>query len=301
MSSDPSTNPPAGAEDGLRRAFASHGRHWRRFDYVYPVISRRSGGLSIGVNLNPDAACNFDCIYCCVNRSKPPQRRDVDLAQLEAELDQMIRYAREGELWTEEPFASVPAAYRVIRDIAFSGDGEPTAFPGFETACRIAVDARRRHRLDEAAIIVITNATLLHQPHVQRALALLDEHGGEVWGKLDAGTEAYYRRVDRSAVPFQRVLDNLLACGRARPLTIQVMLAAIEGEPMPDEEFDALIGRIERLKRGGAAIRTVQLYTVARQPAESYVTALSDAEMDRRGRKMAERLSDVDVQVYHGV
>ncbi len=32
---------------------------------VYPVVSRRSGGLSLGVNLFPEAKlCSFDCPYC---------------------------------------------------------------------------------------------------------------------------------------------------------------------------------------------------------------------------------------------
>ena len=60
-------------------------RAWRTFDYCYPVISRRSKGVSLGVNLNPNKVCNFDCVYCEVDRITPPRRADVDLDQLEAE------------------------------------------------------------------------------------------------------------------------------------------------------------------------------------------------------------------------
>ena len=41
-----------------------HDRGSAGLTYVYPVISRRSGGLSIGINLNPNNACNWRCIYC---------------------------------------------------------------------------------------------------------------------------------------------------------------------------------------------------------------------------------------------
>ncbi len=51
--------------------FTQHSRSWQSNRYVYPVISRRSKGLSIGVNLNPDKVCNFDCVYCCVDRTHP--------------------------------------------------------------------------------------------------------------------------------------------------------------------------------------------------------------------------------------
>ena len=52
-------------------ALTLHSDHARLFEhnrFVYPVLSRRSGGISIGVNLNPDKICNFDCIYCQVDR-----------------------------------------------------------------------------------------------------------------------------------------------------------------------------------------------------------------------------------------
>ena len=32
--------------------------------FVYAVISSRAHGLSLGVNLNPDKLCNYDCLYC---------------------------------------------------------------------------------------------------------------------------------------------------------------------------------------------------------------------------------------------
>ena len=50
-------------------AVQDHTRHFTDFTFVYPVISRRSKGLSIGANLNPDKGCNFDCIYCEVARN----------------------------------------------------------------------------------------------------------------------------------------------------------------------------------------------------------------------------------------
>ena len=54
-----------------------HTQHERRFEanrFVYPVLSRRSKGLSLGVNLNPDKVCNFDCIYCQVDRTTTSER-----------------------------------------------------------------------------------------------------------------------------------------------------------------------------------------------------------------------------------
>src|SRR5437588_4879787 len=96
-----------------RRAFTMHGRVWQNNRYVYPVVSRRSKGISIGVNLNPDKVCNFDCIYCCVDRSVPMPpwaTRDVNLDILRAELTHMLDLARSGALYQFDPFDKIPAA-----------------------------------------------------------------------------------------------------------------------------------------------------------------------------------------------
>ncbi len=66
-----------------------HTRHDRTFDayrFVYPVLSRRSRGMSVGVNLNPDKVCNFDCIYCQVDRTSQSETRFVEMDSLLVEL-----------------------------------------------------------------------------------------------------------------------------------------------------------------------------------------------------------------------
>ena len=62
------------------KAHEDHRREWREFDYAYPVLSRRSKGISLGVNLNPDKICNFDCVYCEVDRNTPGKRSDISIS-----------------------------------------------------------------------------------------------------------------------------------------------------------------------------------------------------------------------------
>src|SRR5438067_12157044 len=99
--------------------------------YVYAVVSRRSKGVSIGLNLNPDKVCNFDCVYCQVDRRTPPVVRDVDVPRLLDELEDMLDLVTTGGLFEMERFRQTPAALRRLNDIAFSGDGEPTTCPEF--------------------------------------------------------------------------------------------------------------------------------------------------------------------------
>ncbi len=261
--------------------YAQHSRRWQDNRYVYPVISRRSRGLSIGVNLNPDGACNFDCAYCCVDRSALGERKaakDVDLELLRIELDHALQVATDGTLFSQPPFNATPIELQRLNDIAFSGDGEPTSFPRFAEACALAVDLLAWHQLP-AKVVTITNATLLHQERVQAALDSLGERC-EVWAKLDAGSEPYYQLIDRSDVPFSRILANLLAAGRRRPIVIQSLFARLHGEAPPSAEIAAWLGRLTDLRSGGAVLERVQVYTTARSTTETWVTPLTHGEVD---------------------
>lgn len=287
-----------GHSSGGTHAFTDHSRQWESFTYVYPVVSRRSRGLSVGVNLNPDTICNFDCVYCQVEKIENPRPTPVDLRALRPELDAMLSAASSGEIWAHPRFAGVKPALRRINDIAFSGDGEPTSATCFAEAVELVAGLKRSHGLQDTKIVLITNATLLDRPKVESALRVLDDNQGEVWAKLDAGTQAYYKQIDRSAVPLQTIQDNILACGRRRAIVIQSMFLKLHGNTMPDDEFDAYLDRLAELTDAGCRIKHVQLYTVARKPLESYVTALNDTELSRLADRLKHRLPGLDVHCY---
>ncbi len=262
--------------------FASHSRLWREHRYVYPVISRRSRGLSVGVNLNPDKICNFGCIYCQVDRSDEGQRpQPLDMAVVRQELEVILSLALSGEIWQDPMFADTPEAFRVLSDIAFSGDAEPTSSPNFEDVVKAAIEVKTQLNLPQVKLVLITNATLLQRPAVVRSLIAMDDHQGEIWAKLDAGTEAYFQMIDHTKVPFKRVLENIQIAGSSRPLAIQSMIAQVAGKPMPLVEQQAYVGRLDDLMALGCQIKQVQLYTVARPPAQSNVQPVTKAFLEQ--------------------
>ena len=257
-----------------------HSRHFSDFTFVYPVISRRSRGLSIGINVNPDKVCNFDCIYCEVDRRIPGAVTRVDLNQLRDELKAIIAFAHDGGLAKEPKFDEVPWLTRDVRDIAFSGDGEPTMIANFDEVVRVVADVKREAGLAGTKIVLITDAAGLDKASVKRGLAIMDAENGEVWGKLDAGTEAYYQLVNRSSVRFERILANLLETARARPILIQTLFLKVHGEPMPAAELEAYCDRLNAITVGGGRICSVQAYTIARPTPEAFATRLDKAELE---------------------
>jgi wyosine [tRNA(Phe)-imidazoG37] synthetase (radical SAM superfamily) len=261
-------------------AVRDHARTYQDFTYVYPVISRRSRGLSIGVNLNPDKVCNFDCVYCEVDRKTPGKARDVDLVQVRDELLWLIDHAQSGRLAQEPKFADAPPEVsRIVRDIAFSGDGEPTLVHNFDACVQVVVEILRERGLDQTKIVLISDAAGLDKASVKRGLELMDTHRGEIWAKLDAGTEPYFRRVNRSAVRFDRILANLLETSRARPIVVQSLFLRTHGEVMPAAELREYCNRLKEIVTSGGRISEVHAYTIARPVPEPWATRLEPAEL----------------------
>lgn len=272
--------PDADAQSQTTPLFTSHPRLFETNRFVYPVVSRRSHGVSLGVNLNPDKVCNFDCIYCQVDRVSAAETKFVDLQQLLDELDHALTMVTSGELFSHPPFTGTPPALRRLNDIAFSGDGEPTTYKNFDEIIERCAAIKRKHDLDAVKMVLITNASMFHRPAVERGLALLDQNNGEVWAKLEAGTEQYYKLVERTTIPFRQVLDNIAAAARVRPLVIQSLFMRIHGAPPTPAELDAFCDRLNEITAAGGKLKLVQVYTVARKPAESFVQPLTNAEVD---------------------
>ncbi|MCA9259690.1 MAG: radical SAM protein [Planctomycetales bacterium] len=260
-----------------------HTRHPRSYQsnrFVYPVLSRRSAGISLGINLNPDKVCNFDCVYCQVNRREQAETQFVETDALLSELTSLLEMASSGEIFQHPPFDQTPAQWRRLNDVAFSGDGEPTTFRNFDEVIERCAEVKRQRGLDDVKMVLITNASMFHRPHVERGLAILDANQGEIWAKLDAGTQEYFEQVDRTPIPFRQILENIAVAARRRPLVIQSLFMRLHGQLPTDAELEAYCDRLNAIQASGGALSLVQVYTIARQPAESFASPLSDAEID---------------------
>ena len=280
-----------------------HTQHPRQFEknrFVYPVLSRRSAGISVGVNLNPDKVCNFDCIYCQVDRTSQSETKFVETDQLVAELRATLEFCKSGEIFATEKFRATPLPLRRLNDIAFSGDGEPTTYKNFDEIIAACAAVKSDLQLPAVKMALITNASMFHRPHVQRGLEILDQNNGEIWAKLEAGTAEYFQLIDRTSIPFQRILDNITAAAQIRPLVIQALFMRVRGAAPDAAELHAFCDRLNEITTAGGRFQLIQVYTVARPPAESFVTALADAELDAIVDLVKIR-TGLAAQAYYGI
>ena len=288
--------------EDLKDVIAPHTDHPRVFQvnkFVYPVLSRRSRGISVGINLNPDKICNFDCIYCQVDRRSAAVTKFVETDRLTRELEATLDLVESGELYEDPAFKDVPPPLRRLNDLAFSGDGEPTTFKNIDEVVADVAEIKRRRGLDTVKMVLITNASMFHRESVQRALTIFDRNQGEIWAKLDAGTEPYYRRIDRTPIPFHRILTNIGEAAKLRPLVIQSLFMKVEGQGPSADEIIAFCDRLKEVLANGGEIDRVQVYTVARRPTESYVEPLEPSQVDAIAQVVKERVG-VPVEAYYG-
>jgi len=267
--------------------------------YVYAVRSRRAGGVSIGVNLSPNNACNWRCAYCQVPGLVRGQSPRIDLDRLEVELEDVLGRGARGEL-VDSGAGGVGAGGSAMKDVAFSGNGEPTTSPDFPGAVERVGRVLARMRLP-IPIILITNGSMLGKKPVQAAVRRLGELGGRVWFKLDRATAAGILDVNGTRVSPGHHLARLRTAAALCPTWVQSCFFTRRGEAPPQAEVDAYVAAVGALAREGVPLRGVLLYTLARrseQPGGDELGALDAAWLEALAARLrAAGIADVQVSL----
>ena len=258
-----------------------HSRDRLGLTYVYPVLSRRAGGLSIGINLNPNNACNWGCLYCQVpglTRGAAP-RAEID--QLRAELETVLEWHASGLLADR---LELTPSMNTIRDIALSGNGEPTSCPNLDDVIEALSTVVSNDRDAPVSKVLITNGSLAQQPRVRSALKRWAAFEGEIWFKLDRGLQEGRQALNQVMITQDQVARNLEACVQIAPTWIQTCLIQLDGQSPSGQDWEAYFTLLGSLRAKGLSIRGLLFYGLARpsmQGAQTRLQALPDDEVSR--------------------
>jgi wyosine [tRNA(Phe)-imidazoG37] synthetase (radical SAM superfamily) len=276
----------ASAERRRLLSASDHRREYAGYTYVYPVVSRRAGGISIGINLNPNNACNWRCIYCQVPglvRGAPPP---VALDKLRLELTALVQDVVRGDFLSRH----VPEDARRLNDIALSGNGEPTSAREFDQVIALIADVRRDAGVpNEVKTVLITNGSLMHRPIIAQAVGAMAQLNGEVWFKLDRATDAGMRKVNNTRVGMARVKHNLKIAAGACRTWIQTCVFLLDGTGPSDTETAAYLDFLKSAIAEGLLVEGVLLYGLARQSFQPEATRLSrmpEREIEDLGKQI---------------
>lgn len=262
-------------------SITDHSRDLAGLKYVYPVLSRRAGGLSVGINFNTNNACNWRCIYCQVPGLVRGTAPEMDFLLLEQELNFFLDFVLSGDFFDQ---FNVPQSQRVIKDIAISGNGEPTSLKDFAKAValigRIATEMKV---LPRSHFVLISNGSLMHQRRVQEGLKIFHRFQGQIWFKLDSATDQGRQLINDSRQVNTKILENLRASSTLCETQLQTCMLrypAYEAEKERVAYFE-LLTEIKRLRLN---VKKVMLYTLARpslQPEAGQLDKLDEEEMLR--------------------
>ena len=277
--------------------FTHHPREWQDFTWVYPVISRRAKGLSIGINLNVDGQCNFDCVYCCVDRSQAIAQPHFDPEHLRFELESLFKSVQDGTLWNHPRFCDVPLELRAIRDISFAGNGEPTLHPQFGEACRVVREVQSSKDFF-FKVQLFSNATLLSTKSCRDALMCFDPQSFEIWAKLDNGDVDSHHKISRTLTRLEIIQKNIVELSQLYTTKLQSMWFESVNTPFSEERRVAYIDFLKLILSQEAHIAEIQLYTIARSTAESDLSTLSREDLELFKRQINFHIPQVACQIY---
>jgi wyosine [tRNA(Phe)-imidazoG37] synthetase (radical SAM superfamily) len=258
----------------------NHDRGSLGMTYVYPVVSRRAGGVSIGINLNPNNACNWACIYCQVPGLKRGAAPPIDIAHLERELNSLLSDIIHGDFMA----VHVPENARRLVDIALSGNGEPTSAREFPQVVELVGRVMAAFNLThEIKLVLITNGSLIDRPRVQEGLQRMAAVNGEIWFKLDSATVAGMRRINQTRTQPDKHFERLAIAAGICPTWIQTCVFALDGKAPSQREQQAYLGFLRRAVHAQLPLAGVLLYGLARpslQPSAARLSPLPAAWLE---------------------
>ncbi len=272
-----------------------HSRDVAGLKYVYPVMSRRAGGLSIGINFNTNNACNWRCVYCQVPSLVRGGAPSIDYPLLEKELVFFLDDVLNGSFYDR---FEVPSENRQIKDIAISGNGEPTSVEGFEEVISLIGETIEKAKInDPYQFVLITNGSLIHKKQVQKGLAVLNQLQGRVWFKLDSATHVGRKMINNAGGLQEKYVENLQLSASLCPTWVQTCLLKIDGQILDVKEQVAYLKLLEDVLEK-VDLQGVLLYTLARpsmQPEAKRLSKVSGQELNDFAAQI--RLLGLDVRV----
>lgn len=258
-------------------SISDHSRDIAGLKYVYPVLSRRAGGLSIGINVNTNNACNWRCVYCQVPDLERGAAPEMDLTLLETEFRFFLNEVINGNFFNQ---FEVPESQRVIKDIAISGNGEPTSLSCFDQLIQLVGDiATEMHVLPNCHFVLITNGSLIQHSPVQKGLKILNDFQGEVWYKMDSATDPGRKAINGSLQTNKKTLKNLQICSNLCKTVIQTCVIQYFGNKEEEEERRRYLQLLKQLKQDNYQIHKIMLYTLARPSLQAEASQLKKVDV----------------------
>lgn len=244
---------------------------------LYGPVNSRRYGKSLGINLMPCdfKLCSFNCLYCHYGLTR---KCTTDIAAHAGHLPSPGDVAAALEEALKSPVE--------IDLITFSGNGEPTLYPGFPELVDSVVDLRDRYRPD-AKVALLSNSSGLERTEVRDCMARIDLPVL----KLDAGTPETFAAINRPAkgIRFERIVERLCML---EDICIQTVLVYGSPSNATSAELSAYFELLRQIRP-----REVHIYSIDRPVPNRRISLVTPEQLEAIAER-ARRETGIEVKAY---
>ena len=141
--------------------------------YIFGPVHSRRFGISLGIDLSPEIkSCNFDCLYCELEKAKP-----IDKIKKEGNVNEIINEVKEFLSTNPEPDV-----------ITVTSNGEPTLYSQLDKLIE-----KLNKIKGNSKTLILSNASTISDEKIRKALKKFDM----VKLSLDAADQKTFKKVDR--------------------------------------------------------------------------------------------------------
>ncbi len=204
-----------------------------------PIPSRRFG-ISLGIDLSPSSKqCNFDCLYCELEKAKT--------------VDTMTTYPKVEEVINE--IQKSLDKHPRIDVITITANGEPTLYPKLDEL----IDEINKIK-GETKTMILSNGSTIYKPEIYNALLKLDT----VKLSLDCVSEKCFKKLDRihEGIDIDAMIDSMakFRTETTNKLVLEILFVKTLNDK--DEEIELLYNAVKKINP-----HRVDIGTIDRPPA----------------------------------
>jgi len=183
--------------------------------YIFGPISSRRFGMSLGIDLSPDEkSCNFDCIYCELEKAKK-----VNKIQNPANVETILNDVKIGINKFEFDVLTITA------------NGEPTLYPYLDEL----VDELKQF---DKKLLILSNSSTIDNKNIQNILKKLDI----VKLSLDTANQKTFKKIDRplEGIKIENIINGIKEFSKIYNRELIIEILVVKGINDKVEEFQKL-------------------------------------------------------------
>lgn len=263
-------------------------------EFTYGPFKSRRLGLSLGIDVLPKSKkCTYNCVYCEIG-STSMEKSQLVSPSYQVNIKPGLQFPKE----LKSIFKYVPH----LDSLTFGYNGEPTLNHNLLKFLEVAQKVRGQFEWEgkRPIISLFTNSSTMGNSKIREKIKEFEV----ILAKLDSATEKQFKRTNRphpGTPSIKEIIESLTKLRKELPkghkLTIQTLLyESYNNFPSNNNEKNFV-----HLARAISKIRPhkVQIYSIARIPAEYYVHSIDNRRKQEVKKKLEELVGDDTIKIQY--